>query len=424
MDPLSLYIHIPFCRHRCGYCDFNSYAGIETLIPDYLRALSAELKWISAHHEERIPLHTVFLGGGTPSLLPAAGIQDLMNDISREFSLQNDVEITIEANPGSLTRAYLFDLHSAGVNRLSLGMQSAQPEELAFLEREHSYFDVIHSVTWARKAGFDNINLDLIFGLPQQEMASWQRSLELALGINPEHFSLYSLTVEHGTPLGTWFKKGLIPTLDSDLAADMYEWAGDRLTSTGYSQYEISNWAREQADATPKDYRCRHNIQYWKNQPYLGCGAGAHGYFQGVRTVNVLSPFAYLKRLPGPATGHPENYRDDTASIDLNEIAGTTSKHQSFGFPATPATLSAEPISRNTEMGETMMTGLRLVKEGISNWAFQQRFGLLLQEAYPAQIERLISQGLIEWSTPEMSSLRLSRRGILLANRVFLEFLD
>jgi coproporphyrinogen III oxidase-like Fe-S oxidoreductase len=214
---LSLYLHIPFCRHRCGYCDFNTYAGIENIIPDYISALAAEIRWMGVWNVDRLPVHTVYFGGGTPSLLPAAGIQRILQEVSDNFQLSDNAEVSLEANPGTLSLDYLKDLRKLGINRLSLGMQSAHPGELALLEREHSYLDVINSFTWARKASFDNINLDLIFGLPEQAAGTWKRSLELGLGLHPEHFSLYSLTLEHGTPFGSWSAKGLISQPDPDL---------------------------------------------------------------------------------------------------------------------------------------------------------------------------------------------------------------
>lgn len=395
MQPYGVYLHIPFCTHRCGYCDFNTYAGLEDLIPAYCRALRAEIAW-AASRAGRIPVCSVFLGGGTPSLLPAAEIEQTLDTLAGGFELQSDVEISLEANPGTVSAAYLQNLRSTGVNRISLGVQSAHPEELRLLERIHDYGDVTRAVSWARRAGFDNLNLDLIFGLPEQPLENWQRTLELALGLAPEHFSLYALSLEHGTPFGAWSRRGLLSTPDPDRAADMYEWASDRLELAGYTQYEISNWAA--ADPTGALRACRHNLQYWRNLPYLGFGAGAHGFAAGVRTANILSPAAYIRRMSEASSGSPG----------------------SAPFPQTPAVQTATPIDRSAEIGETMMMGLRLVQEGVSDAAFRARFGQPLTDLFAPQIERLKSLGLLEWHGDR---LRLTRRGRLLGNRVFVEFI-
>ncbi len=399
MVPLSLYLHIPFCRHRCGYCDFNTYAGLDALIPQYVTALCAEISYLGERLEAPPEVHTVFLGGGTPSLLPLPQMEQLMAALNRNFAIHPQAEISLEANPGTVSHDYLQGLHSLGFNRLSLGMQSANPQELRLLEREHGYPEVIQAVSAARRAGFDNLNIDLIFGLPYQELDSWRRSLELALGLQPEHVSLYALTLEHGTPLGRWAERGLLREPDPDVAADMYEWAMQRLEDAGYAQYEISNWAQTRQGEL---LACRHNLQYWRNLPYLGLGAGAHGYAGGLRSVVVLSPAAYIQRCLSA----------ELHSADLPWV-----------FPITPATQSFQQVDREAEIGETMMTGLRLVEEGVSDAAFRQRFGESLREVFPAQIERLLRLGLLEWAGEEGDCLRLTRRGRLLGNQVFVEFI-
>lgn len=396
MQSYSVYLHIPFCTHRCGYCDFNTYAGLEDLIPAYCRALHTEITWARST-EERLPVHTIFFGGGTPSLLPAAEIERALEAISDSFVVQPGAEITIEANPGTLSQDYLHNLRSAGVNRISLGVQSAHPGELRLLERIHDYGDVTRAVAWARRAGFDNLNLDLIFGLPEQPLENWQRTLGLAMGLEPEHFSLYALSLEHGTPFGTWARRGLLSTPDPDLAADMYEWASERLECSGYLQYEISNWAAPDVSGAP--HSCRHNLQYWRNLPYLGFGAGAHGFAAGVRTANVLSPAAYIQRMAE---------------------ASNSARPPAPPFPHTPAVQTAHSIDRAAEIGETMMMGLRLVREGVSNTNFCARFGQPLTELFGLQIERLTRLGLLEWHD---DCLRLTRRGRLLGNQVFVEFI-
>ncbi|RPI21747.1 MAG: radical SAM family heme chaperone HemW, partial [Chloroflexota bacterium] len=265
MEQYSLYLHIPFCRHRCSYCDFNTYAGIDRLIPDYVQAINREICLVASAVGVKLPIHTIFFGGGTPSLLPASDVESIISTIRAGFDLQPGTEITLEANPGTVSRPYLAALHSLGVNRLSLGMQSAQPEELRLLERQHDYQEVIQAVEWARKAGFDNVNLDLIYGIPYQTLEMWARTLNLALALRPDHLSMYALTLEHGTPMQHWVARGLLPDPDPDLAADMYELASERLDSAGFVQYEISNWARPNGSGEP--LACRHNLQYWRNLP-------------------------------------------------------------------------------------------------------------------------------------------------------------
>jgi oxygen-independent coproporphyrinogen-3 oxidase len=223
--------------------------------------------------------------------------------LNPSYDLAADAEISLEANPGSLRPGYLAGLRAAGVNRLSLGVQSASPEELRLLERQHAYEDVIAAVLMAREEGFENLNLDLIFALPGQSLAAWQHNLELSLELHPEHFSLYALTIEHGTPFQKMADRGLLPLIDPDLAADMYEWAMQRLAEAGYEQYEISNWARRRDGQL---LACRHNLQYWRNLPYIGMGAGAHGFVGGHRTVNVLAPAAlYRSAFRRTAAGLP-----------------------------------------------------------------------------------------------------------------------
>ena len=393
MKPLSLYLHIPFCTHRCGYCDFNTYAGLEALMPAYVDALISEAGLLAQAAGERLPVHTIFFGGGTPSLLPADGVEKILKALRLAYSLTDNVEISLEANPGTLNCEKLQGLKAAGINRLSFGVQAASPEELRLLERQHDFGDVIQAVAWARQAGFENLNLDWIFGLPGQSLASWQRNMELAISLNPEHLSLYALSIEHGTPFKDLATRGLLPDLDPDLAADMYESSAIRLRGAGYIQYEISNWAKPGPSGQP--LACRHNLQYWRNEPYAGLGAGAHGYLHGQRTANVLSPAAYIQRLKSGKVGI---------------------------FPRTPATASAEPVDAPREMAETMLMGLRLVEAGVSRQEFQQRFGRQLDDVYGPQVTRLSDLGLVERANDQRNAVRLTERGRLLGNQVFMEF--
>lgn len=393
-EATSLYIHIPFCRHRCSYCDFNTYAGLDGLIPDYLTALRREIAWIGQAAGEKIPVHTIFLGGGTPSLMPADELAQILETCDRSFDIQSGAEITLEANPGTLTLESLMAMRSAGFNRLSLGMQSANAIDLMLLERQHDTLDVIRAVEWARKAGFDNLNLDLIYGLPAQPLERWQATLETALRLQPEHFSLYALSIEHGTPFRHWLERGLVSLPDDDLAADMFEFACERLEEAGYFHYEISNWAAREGSGSRM---CRHNLQYWRNLSYLGLGAGAHGYYAGVRTANVRGVKVYIQNM---------------------------GKDWQQKFPAGPAVESTVKVERWTAMQEHMMVGLRLLDEGVSEHEFTRRFKVSLRSAFPKQIVRMERVGLLEWGGDGADILRLTRRGWLLGNQVFSEFVD
>ncbi len=399
MQPISIYIHIPFCTHRCGYCDFNTYAGLEALIPTYAQAVCHEILMVSSYIDDQLPVGTIYFGGGTPSLLPIQSFEMILSYINNHFQLTESNEISIEANPGTVSKEFLKLIHSLGVNRISLGMQSANQEELTLLDRQHSYKDVVNAVEWTRAAGIRNLNLDLIFGLPFQSLEAWMENLETALSLNPEHMSLYALTIEDDTPIQRKVNAGVFPEQDQDDVADMYESASKRLADAGYIQYEISNWTRKDQDGV--SYPCKHNLQYWRNLPYLGLGAGAHGSINHQRTSNVLEPDEYINRL-----------NRGTRQTPLNDT-----------FPWTLATHQIIPIDVDTEIGETMMLGLRLVTEGVSNKVFQQRFGISVQERFGIQITRLTSIGLLEWGGEENEILRLTKRGRLLGNQVFKEFI-
>jgi oxygen-independent coproporphyrinogen-3 oxidase len=422
----SLYIHIPFCTHRCAYCDFNTYAGQESVIPAYVSGLCSEISLVGESLRRRDRrgdqgIGTVFFGGGTPSLLSSRQFRSILGAVRVNLDLDPGAEVTIEANPGTVSREALGRLRELGINRISFGVQSANIEELRMLERQHSFFDVISAVQWAREAGFDNLNLDLIYGLPEQRLETWQTTTRRAISLSPEHLSLYALTLEHGTPFGRWAARGLLPLPDPDLAAEMYEWASAYLAAAGYVQYEISNWAKsvdgrqvatgEQPPpiSDQPSFACRHNLQYWRSLPYLGLGAGAHGYVDGLRYSNVLRIKTYIDRLSvgtPPASGNP--------------------------WPLTPAAVNHHRNSQQEDMSEYMITGLRLTGEGISAAGFASRFGVELGDVYSREIQRLVSLGLLEWvgapPAPLVSKetgegrIRLSHRARLVANQVFVEF--
>ncbi|MEX1159093.1 MAG: radical SAM family heme chaperone HemW, partial [Thermomicrobiales bacterium] len=279
--PPGLYVHVPFCRHICPYCDFNTYAGQEPLIPAYVAAVIAEMR-IAANEQPASGAPTLFFGGGTPSLLTAAQVGAIVEAARELFGLRDDAEVTLEANPESLDTVHLGGLRAAGVNRLSIGVQSQQRAGLRVLGRGHTAQRAESAINAAREAGFENVSLDFIFGWPGQTDADWQADLETVLRWQPEHVSLYSLIVEPGTPMHAAVDRGILRALDDDTAAGFYEQALAALAAAGWEHYEIANWARE-----PR-YRSRHNQLYWQAGPYHGFGAGAHGTIGGVRSSNLL----------------------------------------------------------------------------------------------------------------------------------------
>ncbi|MBI5927869.1 MAG: radical SAM family heme chaperone HemW [Chloroflexi bacterium] len=379
----SLYIHIPFCTTRCTYCAFNTYTDKHLLIDEYVQAVCAEVELLS-HLDQ--PIHTIYLGGGTPSLLKPSQLEQIISHVLINFTYNSILEITQEINPRDASEAYLHALRK-NVSRLSLGMQSVNPSELQMFSRDHDHPHVVQAVKFARLAGFDNINLDLIYGNPGQTLAMWRDSVQAALDLDPDHLSMYALSLENGTELKRRVTYGELPMPDPDLAADMYELASEMMAAAGFVQYEISNWAK------PGKF-CQHNIQYWKNLPYLGIGAGAHGYANQVRTVNVMRPELYIERLK---------------NLPSNPLP----------FPQTPATMTAEPIDRQTDMFETIFTGLRLLDEGLSLKAFEQRYGEKLEVRFADEIKRLTRMGLL-WQAGD--ALKLTKSARLISNRVFQEF--
>jgi oxygen-independent coproporphyrinogen-3 oxidase len=386
---LSLYLHIPFCRHRCAYCDFNTYTSLDDLKGEYTAALSREV--VFAAGQERRPVHTIFFGGGTPSLMAPKALEQILSAVRHGFELSPTAEITLEANPDTVNTGYLLALRGLGFNRLSYGVQSAIPSELALLEREHDFETVIRSVEMARTAGFDNLNLDLIYGLPNQTLRSWEKSVRAALALKPEHLSLYCLTIEPGTPMQRWLHNGRIPAPDPDMAADQYELACEMTAAQGFEHYEISNWSLP-------GYECEHNLTYWRNNDYLGLGAGAHGHAAGYRYAVVKQPRVYIRRMEGKGTA-------DFPAAD---------------FPATPAVADIHRLIPQEKMTDTVITQLRLLNEGLDLAAFKEQFGQSLYEAYPGTAEQLINFGLLQ----EINNhLLLTQKGWFLSNQVFYRFM-
>ncbi|NWG16673.1 MAG: radical SAM family heme chaperone HemW [Chloroflexi bacterium] len=382
--PHSIYLHIPFCRIKCTYCAFNTYIGLDNLIEPFVAALCREIEILGASKPGQ-PARTIYLGGGTPSVLTPHQIGCILAAVERAFVLAPDAEISMEVNPGDPDLSYMMALKSLGVNRISIGMQSANGNELELFARRHDNDAVVRSVVAARQAGFDNLNLDLIYGFPHQTLDSWENTLRQMLWLEPEHVSLYALGLEDGTAMKTWVTRGYLPPPDDDLSADMYELASDVLESAGYEQYEISNWARP-------GYACRHNLQYWRNLPYPGLGPGAHGYAGGVRYSTILSPHKYIQAL------------ETTEAV--------------FAFPLTPATDQSVRVDREAEIADTLLMGLRLTQEGISRAVFRERFGADVLDLYQALIEKYRSYGLLE---VDEDRVRLTRKGRFLSNLIFRE---
>ncbi len=392
--PLSLYLHIPFCSLKCSYCDFNSFAGLEELVRPYVDALIAEMG-LWSHLVRGRPAATVFFGGGTPSLLPIGQVERIISAIHDRFAVEPEAEVTLEANPGTVDPEYLRRLLALGVNRLSLGVQSFHDDELAALDRIHSVAEAEETYRWAREAGFQRINLDLIYGLPQQRVERWQASLERAIELGPDHMSLYALTVEEGTKLAYDIDHGRVPAPDGDAQAAMYEWAGERMALAGYRQYEISNWARPGQE-------CRHNLVYWRDGDWLGLGAGAHSHLGGFRFADVYSPARYMQLVEETAgAGLP----------DTPDVAALLKSMRQVTF--------VEEQTLELAMADTVILALRL-NEGLSAADFRARFGRELEEVYGPRLAELDSLGLIERGD---GRLRLTARGRLLANEVFVRFL-
>ncbi|HHW01533.1 MAG TPA: oxygen-independent coproporphyrinogen III oxidase [Thermoanaerobacterales bacterium] len=376
MKEFSLYIHIPFCVKKCNYCDFNSYAAPE-LIPSYVEALQQEISFYNNRYVSR-QVKTIYIGGGTPTLLNEKDLKSLIKCIRQNFKIKSGAEFTIEANPGTLNLEKLLLLKDLGVSRLSLGLQAFQEKLLKLMGRIHSAKEFEESFRTARQAGFDNINVDVIFGLPEQTVSDFMETIEYVAGLSPEHISCYSLTVEEGTVFHKWQKQGLLKLPVEDEERAMYHKAAEYLKRRGFVHYEISNFAKP-------GRMCRHNVACWEYEDYLGLGAGAHSFMDGFRFYNHLSPQEYIiclaqKKLPSAETEHI-NVRDQQA--------------------------------------EFCFLGLRLI-DGLDKEAFKERFGKDIHQIYGAAIEKLSASGLIEENDRH---LKLTSRGLDLANEVFIEFL-
>tara|TARA_B100001013_G_scaffold312802_1_gene218580 strand:+ start:105 stop:1325 length:1221 start_codon:yes stop_codon:yes gene_type:complete len=392
-EGIGLYVHIPFCETKCPYCDFNTYSGIEKLIPGYMSSVGSEVSFWGGNllNQTKQKVKTIFFGGGTPSYIPPLDISHIIEKVSDAFDIGDLKETTLESNPGDITEDRASEWLNYGVNRLSIGVQSLDNDLLRFLGRRHTAEEAIGSFEAARQAGFTNINLDLMYGLPYQSLSHWKTTVEGVINARPEHISMYGLAIEPETPLASWVKMGEVPEPDSDISADMYQLAQNLARDGGYRQYEISNWCLP-------EYESLHNLQYWRNQSYLGVGPGAHSYLKGKRFSNLRSPRRYMEIVDSLPNTH----------CDLEFI------QQRGLFDV------FEDIDKGTEMAETMILGLRL-DEGVSTKQFKERFDTKLSDIYQTQITELITLGLIEWDN---CRLTLTDSGKLLGNEVFHRFLS
>lgn len=374
-DPMTaLYLHIPFCAHACPYCDFSFVLLREGPATRFLAALTTEMQTRTVSDDWRnVPFTTIFLGGGTPTSLPTPLLKTLFSRLRDAFFITSDAEITVEANPETLTEGKLAALCDAGVNRISIGVQAFTAETLRRLGRHHSVERAVKAVRQVRIAGITQINLDLMFGAPEQTLTDWDETLSIALDLRPDHLSVYGLTIEDGTAFGRQAGTGALPLPDEDSHIALYYHAIDRLAEQGYRQYEISNFALPNAE-------CRHNLVYWTGGDYLGLGPSAHSHYQGRRFANSRDLAGYLECIAsrGEAT-------------DFEETLTDRQKAQ-----------------------EAILLGLRLTA-GLDRNAFERHFGGIAYQERASAIQTLILSGMLEWAGDR---LRLTRKGLAVADTV------
>lgn len=374
---IGLYIHIPFCARKCRYCDFVSWPGMESDWEPYIRAVVMELEQ-KAPEASRHRVMSVFIGGGTPSLLPYGAILRIMDAIRKHYHMLPDAEITIEANPGTLDQEKIRAYREAGINRLSIGLQACQDHLLAYLGRIHTCRQFDEAVFIAQDNGFSNINADIIFGIPYQTMDDWMETLSHVLSCQIPHVSCYSLTVEENTEFGRMRDEGRWPEPDEDLERKMYHRAIEVLEEAGFRQYEISNLAKPH-------HRCRHNMNYWLRGEYLGFGAAAHSFFHERRFANTSELRLYMESV-------------ENGSAALGECYA---------------------ISNEEALSESMILGLRLT-DGVDLDALSAAYGTDVGKKYGKKLENLVERELVEL---EGSVVRLTKRGMDFANQVFVEFI-
>ena len=382
---MELYVHIPFCKQKCRYCSFTSHTATEAEYEEYADLLLREAE--NRKKEISDPVSTVYIGGGTPSLLSPALFYRLVSGLRRIFDFERVTEFTTEANPGTVTGEWLDSAVSCGVNRLSLGMQAAQDHLLSQLGRIHCFEDVRHSVSLARAAGINNLSLDLIFGIPNQRIQDWTDTLESALSLHPEHISAYGLIPEEGTPLYKDLEKGTLTLPDPDDERMMYDDALKRLSMNGFYQYEISNFAR-------KGYECRHNIGYWTQIPYIGIGVSAASMTDITADGNGMS---YIRRT------NPDSL-DAYREMVINHVLSA----------------SVESIDPAESRFETMMLGLRM-NSGVSESDFLQKHAVTAESIFGSRLRMLEKKGLM---THEHGCWNLTRRGFDIQNSILVELMD
>ena len=399
MQPFSLYVHIPFCTAKCTYCDFNSYAGQDSLMRPYAEAVAEEARRWAAHLAGR-RVETVFFGGGTPSLLPLPEMSLIVEALRSWFVVDSDAEWSLEANPGTVDARHLAGLRELGFNRVSFGVQSFHDDELRTLERIHDAKEVEDAYRWAREAGFGNVNLDLIYGLQGQSLQGWQSNLERALALGPDHLSLYALTLEEGTPMTRDVERGRQRGPDLDLQADMFEWSVERMRHEGFQHYEISNWSRPGRE-------CRHNLVYWQNGDWLGLGAGAHSHLFGERFAGAASPRRYI-----------ELVQEGALAQASEPDAGQAS--EASPLDAMRQVVMREGPDRAREMAETAFLALRL-RQGLEIASFERRFGVDIRRVFGRAIEETMALGLTEQAA---GWLRVRDDAVLLGDEAFMRFLE
>lgn len=371
----SVYIHIPFCATKCYYCAFNTYTFHKEQAETYLQALRTEMELYASEADS---LQTIFIGGGTPSILSAKVLTQLFADIHQNFTLHPDAEITVECNPGTVDAEKLSILRNSGVNRLSFGLQAMQDEILKQLGRIHTVEEFLHSYHLARQHGFENINIDLIFALPEQSMEAWYHTLNEVISLEPEHISAYNLVMEEATPFYEQWQAGELHLPSEDTEADMFQYTIETLTAHGYTHYEICNFSKPNRFA-------KHNLVYWNNQACIGLGAGACGYVNGVRYTNIRGIVPYINAL--------RQY--DKPISDTEDLTG------------------------HAEKAETLMLALRK-REGVSREDYRNRFGEEIEVAFGEILNKWISLHLLEATH---THFRLTDRGLFLANEVFVELM-
>ena len=376
---LGLYLHLPFCKSKCHYCDFNSYPLRDDYqLSSYISALYSEIA-IYSQKLKNITIKTIYLGGGTPSILSGDSIYNILNFCKNSFKIDKNAEITIEANPGTLDKKKTKRLNEAGINRLSLGAQSFNDSLLKKLGRIHTAQDIIDSYYKARESGFNNINIDIMFALPDQTLIDFQNTMKKAISLKPDHLSLYNLTIEKGTIFFESFKEGKLNLPTEDEEYDMYSWAINFLEKNGFEHYEISNFARPSK-------RSIHNQIYWYNQPYLGIGAGACSFINRYRYMNFKDPSRYIKEV-------------ENGKLPVDK---------------------GEKLSLRKRMAETVILNLR-TKDGVVYQKFYNRFKVKMDEIFNQQVDKLVGLGLLR---KDNLKIQLTKKGLFLANNVFREFVD